>query len=32
MVNLNTPVHELMLRLGHKKFETTLKYYTDENE
>lgn len=32
MVNLNTPVHELMLRLGHKKFSTTLKFYTDENK
>ena len=32
MVNLNTPVHELMLRLGHKKFSTTLKFYTDENQ
>lgn len=32
MVNLNTPVHELMLRLGHKKFSTTLRFYTDENK
>ncbi|NMM62736.1 site-specific integrase [Clostridium sp. P21] len=32
MVNLNTPVHELMLRLGHKKFSTTLRFYADENK
>lgn len=32
MVNLNTPVHELMLRLGHKKFQTTLNFYSDENK
>lgn len=31
MANLNTPALELMKRLGHKKYETTMKYYLDEN-
>lgn len=31
MANLNTPVLELMTRLGHKKYDTTLKYYINEN-
>lgn len=32
MANLNTPVLELMQRLGHKKFETTMVYYINSNE
>ena len=31
MANLNTPALELMNRLGHKKYETTMRYYLDEN-
>lgn len=31
MANLNTPAIELMNRLGHKKYETTLKYYLNQN-
>lgn len=32
MANLNTPAIELMHRLGHKKYETTLKLYINENQ
>lgn len=31
MANLNTPVQELMLRLGHKKYSTTMEYYINQN-
>ena len=31
MANLNTPVLELMLALGHKKYDTTMQYYINEN-
>ena len=31
MANANTPVQELMARLGHKKYETTMAYYIDNN-
>jgi integrase len=31
MANANTPVQELMTRLGHKKYETTMAYYIDNN-
>lgn len=32
MANLNTPALELMQRLGHKKYETTMQYYINANE
>lgn len=32
MANANTPALELMQRLGHKKYETTMKYYIDNNQ
>lgn len=32
MANSNTPAIELMQRLGHKKFETTMAYYINSNE
>ena len=32
MANLNTPAIELMQRLGHKKYDTTLAYYINSNE
>lgn len=32
MANLNTPVLELMNRLGHKKYETTMAYYINSNQ
>lgn len=32
MANANTPAIELMHRLGHKKYETTLAYYINENQ
>jgi len=31
MANLNTPAIELMQRLGHKKYDTTLAYYINSN-
>lgn len=31
MANANTPVIELMSRLGHKKYETTMAYYINSN-
>lgn len=31
MANLNTPALELMNRLGHKKYDTTLSYYVNSN-
>ena len=32
MANANTPAIELMQRLGHKKFDTTMSYYINSNE
>ena len=32
MANLNTPAIELMHRLGHKKYETTMEYYIKRNK
>ncbi len=32
MANANTPAIELMQRLGHKKFETTMAYYINSNQ
>lgn len=32
MANANTPAIELMQRLGHKKFETTMSYYINSNQ
>lgn len=32
MANANTPAIELMQRLGHKKFETTMAYYINSNK
>lgn len=32
LANAYTPVQELMLRLGHKKYETTMAYYIDNND
>lgn len=31
LASMNTPVKELMLRAGHKKYETTLRYYIGTN-
>lgn len=31
MANMNTPALELMNRLGHKKYDTTLSYYVNSN-
>jgi len=32
LANLNTPALELMNRLGHKKYDTTLAYYVNSNQ